>query len=182
MKEHLIDIANTKTNGNYIFNGTKTDEKPVTVDADGKVTEFPTSETSIKIEVSNGTNMQANVNATEIFSSKLFDDIDDFITKLGSEDPDRELGSMDSSIAALEGNINNVIDARAELGARMNRLELVENRLEEQATVATKTMSDNEDIHFEEAITNLITQESLHRAALSAGSRIIQPSLLDFLR
>jgi flagellar hook-associated protein 3 FlgL len=64
----------------------------------------------------------------------------------------------------------------------MNRLELVENRLAEQEIVATKTLSDNEDIDYAEAITKLITQESLHRAALSAGSRIIQPSLVDFLR
>jgi len=89
---------------------------------------------------------------------------------------------MDQSISVLDENINRIIDERADLGARMNRLELVENRLSEQEIIATKTMSDNEDIDFEEVITNLITQESLHRAALAAGSRIIQPSLIDFLR
>ena len=43
-------------------------------------------------------------------------------------------------------------------------------------------MSDNEDVHIEKVITELITQESIHRAALAVGARIIQPTLLDFLR
>lgn len=43
-------------------------------------------------------------------------------------------------------------------------------------------MSNNEDIDYEVVITQLITQESILRASLSAGSRTIQPTLLDFLR
>jgi len=64
----------------------------------------------------------------------------------------------------------------------MNRVELIENRLDQQEVIATQMMSNNEDVDYTEAITKLITQESLHRAALSAGARIIQPTLLDFLR
>lgn len=183
LKEHLIDIANTKVNGNYIFNGTSTDTPPITMDGDQVIVDI--NREPIMIEVSSNTKIQGNVKSENIFSNELFKDIDNLLAKLNGDTVDGEnvdLGSMDSSIDALDKNINNMIDARAELGARMNRLELIENRLEEQEIVATKTMSDNEDIHFEEAITNLITQESLHRAALSAGSRIIQPTLLDFLR
>lgn len=64
----------------------------------------------------------------------------------------------------------------------MNRLDLVENRLSEQEVIAKRVMSDNEDADMEKVIMNLKTQESVHRAALAAGSRIIQPTLLDFLR
>lgn len=185
LKEHLVDIANTNVNGNYIFNGTKTDEKPIPVDENGEIEmdNISTGQESIMIEVSNGTKMQANVKGDELFTKELFTDIDNFLGKLnGDPGEDGSLEGVNDSIEALQDNINNMVDARAELGARMNRLELVENRLEEQSVIATKTMSDNENVHFEEAITNLITQESLHRAALSAGSRIIQPTLLDFLR
>ena len=47
---------------------------------------------------------------------------------------------------------------------------------------AKKQMSENEDVDYEKAITEMITQEAIHRAALSVGARIIQPSLVDFLR
>src|SRR5699024_11764184 len=82
----------------------------------------------------------------------------------------------------LQDSSSNIIQSRAELGARMNRLELIEDRLENQVVIAKDTMAKNEGVEFEEAVTNLLTQEVIHRAALSAGSKIIQPSLVDFLR
>ena len=51
-----------------------------------------------------------------------------------------------------------------------------------QEGIAKKQMSENEDIDYEKVITEMLTQESIHRAALSVGARIIQPSLVDFLR
>ncbi|WP_337970010.1 flagellar hook-associated protein FlgL [Virgibacillus salexigens] len=172
LKEHLIDIANTQVNGKYIFNGTNTTEPPY---ADGN---FTANLDKVSIEVAAGTKLQANVNGEDVFGNDLFANIDTFINQLGEGDQ----AGIESSIETLDGGINQIINARADLGARMNRLELVENRLSEQKIIATSTMAENENVDYEEAITNLITQESLHRAALSAGSRIIQPSLVDFLQ
>ncbi|WP_042142648.1 flagellar hook-associated protein FlgL [Paucisalibacillus sp. EB02] len=171
LKTHLIDIGNTKVNGKYIFNGTNTDVKPI----DGG---YPTNTTDVNIEVSNGIKIKVNVDADEVFGEEAFANVDSFITALENGDQ----GEIEKSIALLDENINNVLNARADLGARMNRLELIEHRLGSQEISATEMMSNNEDIDYEKVITQLITQESVHRAALSAGSRIIQPSLLDFLR
>lgn len=174
LKEHMMDIANTSVNGKYIFNGTDTETPPVNEDG-----EFDPSSTSpVLIDVSGGTKLQANVNPEDVFGNDLFANIDSFIADLESNDQE----AIEGNISSLQGGIDNIINARADLGARMNRLELVENRLSEQEIVATSTMAENEDVDYEKAITELITQESLHRAALSAGSKIIQPSLIDFLR
>lgn len=177
LKEHLIDIGNTNVNGKYIFNGTNASEgdKPIIYE-DGEV-EIGSEGNKVMIEVAKGTKLQANVEPGSVFTEEMFEDIDKFIERL--EDNDE---SIDDSIEVLDGAINDTINARADLGARMNRLELVENRLDEQEVISKATMSQNEDVDFEKAITNLITQETMHRAALSAGSRIIQPSLVDFLR
>lgn len=174
LKEHMMDIANTSVNGKYIFNGTDTETPPVNEDG-----EFDPSSTSpVLIDVAGGTKLQANVNPEDVFGNDLFANIDSFIADLESNDQE----AIEGNISSLQGGIDNIINARADLGARMNRLELVENRLSEQEIVATQTMAENEDVDYEKAITELITQESLHRAALSAGSKIIQPSLIDFLR
>ncbi|WP_152655250.1 flagellar hook-associated protein FlgL [Oceanobacillus sp. CFH 90083] len=173
LKEHLVDIANTNVNGKYIFNGTNSNTPPI--DENGSIT---FSGGDVLIEVSSGITVKANTNGSTVFgeNGELFDTVDNFINRLESGE------NIEESLNELDASIGSVLDARAEIGARMNRLELVENRLADQKIVTTKTLSDNEDVDFAEAITNLITQESLHRAALSAGSRIIQPSLVDFLR
>lgn len=179
IKLDLIDIANTKVNDKYIFNGTNTSEKPVVFE-DGELNEI--NHTPVMIEVSNGTKIQANVDASEIFDQDLFDTIDHFIGLLDRDGTEGESVDIGNTLDSIDTQTTDIINARADLGARMNRLELIESRLADQEIIATRTMSNNEDIDFEVAITNLITQESLHRAALSAGSRVIQPTLIDFLR
>ncbi|WP_100010417.1 flagellar hook-associated protein FlgL [Lentibacillus sediminis] len=175
LKEHLVEIANTQVNDKYIFNGTDTNSRPVADDG----TILRDGETQpVEIAVAQGTTLQASVNPDDVFSQEFFTRIDQFITGLGENDRN----AIEGSLEAIDENINATINTRAELGARMNRLELVENRLSEQEIIATRTMSENEDVDYSKAIMELMTQESLHRAALSAGSRIIQPSLMDFLR
>jgi len=177
LEEHLMELGNTNVNGKHIFNGANTKERPIKGTEDGY--EVSTDNSDVIIEVGNGTRIKVNVNPEDVFTNQLFDDIAELKAILSGE---ADRSELDGRIEALDHHINDTINARSDLGARMNRIELVEDRLDEQIVIAKKTMSENEDIDFEEAITNLITQESLHRAALSAGSRIIQPSLVDFLR
>ena len=89
---------------------------------------------------------------------------------------------MGEFIGMIDNNMDAVLTQRADIGARQNRVEMMANRLDSQELNAIKQMSENEDIDYEKVITEMITQESIHRAALSVGARIIQPSLVDFLR
>lgn len=187
LKEHLVDIANTKVNNKYVFNGTKTTGTPdtngdlvppVTVGEDGMVTRTASSEGPVNIEVSDGVRMKVNINPNEVFGEKLFKDIEAFSSALKNDDQQ----GIQEAIANIDKNIDNVVDERADLGARMNRVELIENRIAGQEITANEMMSDNEDADMEKVIMNLTNQETVHRAALGAGSRVIQPTLLDFLR
>lgn len=180
LKEQLVEFANTKVNGKYIFNGTDTDKKPVSIAKDGTVTiEASAGRTeAVEIEVSKDINMAVNMSPEELFDESLFDNIDSFIGALESGDTE----DLNDSIGKLQDSSSQIIQSRAELGARMNRLELIEDRLSHQGIIAEDIMKKNEGVDFEEAVTNLLTEEVIHRAALAAGSKIIQPSLIDFLR
>lgn len=189
LQEQLVDLANTQVNGKYIFNGTNTDKPPIVpVDENdlskGYEVAFGSPVNDVKIEVSKGIEFAANVNPEKVFNQDLFDNIHNFITALdsGEDDVELDLDALNESIGDLNKSTQNIINGRAELGARMNRLELIEDRLEQQVVIAKDTMMKNEGVDFEEAVMNLLTQEVIHRAALSAGSKIIQPSLVDFLR
>ena len=82
----------------------------------------------------------------------------------------------------FQGHMDQILAARAELGARYNRVEMIDDRLGEQKVIATRILSENEDAVLEEVIMHLKMQESVHRAALAVGARILQPTLMDFLR
>lgn len=173
LRQHIQNIANTKVGDKYIFSGTKT----TTPLFDEKTGGYPTTNTDgfnkdVEIEVFDGITLKSNTNAIDVFKNidQMFQDIKD-----GNIDYSEAIGKIDEQM-------NEILTTRADIGARQNRVELMNDRLQSQEVIATKQMSENEDVDMEKAITEMITQESIHRAALSVGARIIQPSLVDFLR
>ncbi|SFM23758.1 flagellar hook-associated protein 3 FlgL [Gracilibacillus orientalis] len=182
LKEHILDIANTEVNNKYIFNGTNTTgvdgDKPFDIDADGNFQNAINNQ-DVNIEVSEGTKLRVNVRPDDVFNEELFTDLSNFAEELRTGTDDDAISAY---IGEIDDHINNNVDTRADLGARQNRIDLIENRVLEQGVSAKDMMSKNEDADIEKVIMNLTSQESIHRAALSAGSRIIQPTLLDFLR
>lgn len=185
LTEHLASIANTKVGDKYIFNGTDTLKQPVDLSQTPPVVSQNTDE--IKIELSKGIYIPVNVNPTKVFNydntakgNGLFSDLEFLNNDLN--DATKSGKDISQYLSYIDQHINNLLSARAELGARLNRVELMEARVDEQEVIAHRILSDNEDADIERVITDLKTQESVHRAALGVGARIIQPTLLDFLR
>jgi len=91
-----------------------------------------------------------------------------------------QLGSGD--LSRLDAQIDNLLGVRARIGAGMNRLETAEGRLSELEEGATSLLSDVEDADMAKTLTDFSTQQAVYQSALNAGARIVQSSLLDFLR
>jgi flagellar hook-associated protein 3 FlgL len=184
LKEHIEELGNTKVGDKYIFNGTDTLNKPV------DLSQSVTSENAnpVKIELSKGVYLTVNIDANNVFSNSsspgdgegLFSDIQGLIDDL--KNPSSTVDDIGKYLGFIDEHVSTLLSTRAQLGARSNRLELMEARVDEQEVIANKLMSDNEDADIERVITNLKTQEAVQNAALSVGARIIQPSLVDFLR
>jgi len=85
-------------------------------------------------------------------------------------------------ILPLQGAQNHLLTKTAEIGGRVRRLELLEARYEQDAINYERMRSDAEDVDMAEVIMKLKMAEAVHQAALSAGARVIQPTLMDFLR
>ncbi|RFU68300.1 flagellar hook-associated protein FlgL [Peribacillus saganii] len=178
LKNHLVDIANTKSGDKYLFNGTDTLNAPV---IDGNPPSFatPRNNNSVELELAKGVYIPVNAKSGEAFSDDLFTDIQKVISDLQNGKPGKELSQH---LDILDKHKSNLVNARADLGARANRIELMADRIDNQHIMSEKMLSENEDIDIEKVITEFTTQESVHRAALSIGSKIIQPTLMDFLR
>jgi flagellar hook-associated protein 3 FlgL len=188
LREQLIDIGNSKVGGRYIFNGVNTMTPPLDKSNPSDPASGGINNDPFLIEVFDGVKMQANTDGQKIFGdnsgtggTNLFGDLEDLLLDLtsGAGAPGN---SISSYLDKIQNNINNVLAVRADIGARQNRVELMESRLEQQEVFASRILSENEDADIERVITDLKMQESVHRAALGVGARIIQPTLLDFLR
>lgn len=87
-----------------------------------------------------------------------------------------------SVIEGIDTGRDGLLDQRAAAGARVIRLETTELRSTEYQLNFTKLLSETEDADITKLVADLAQQESLYTAALQAASKIIQPSLLDFIR
>lgn len=198
IKLQIRDLANTKVGEKYLFSGTNTLSPVFSTDGtndifagviinpargiEGSIEDTPPASgftNSVEIEVYDGVNLNVNTDTLEMFAQ-----IDDMLTNIQKDlstagTSGAQIGSHLSTISTVQ---NKVLENRADIGARQNRVDMMINRLATQEVVVTKQLSDNEDIDYERVITDMITQESIHQAALSVGAKIIQSTLVDFIR
>jgi flagellar hook-associated protein 3 FlgL len=186
LQSQLTHMANTTYAGRYLFSGYSTDTK--LMNDDGTFAIDVDNSQSIEYEIGIGDDININVPGGDIFNegavavignkSKMIDDFDKIIAALNVGDS-QAVGNL---IQNVDADIDNVSRVRSDLGARSNRLELTSNRLESDSINFTKLMSENEDVDMAETIIKLQNEENVYKASLSGGARIIQPSLIDFLR
>ncbi|KML11039.1 flagellar hook protein FlgL [Bacillus safensis] len=186
MKKQIIDAMNTQMLGKFVFNGTNTNVKPVVENADGTYTfnfENYTDANAVQANISDGITLNVNSNPISAFGGQasgqnvieMLTDLENSLKNGTFADSDDALGSIDQFKEVMSAE-------RSDLGARSNRVDLVGSRLTSQYQVLKNAKSDNEDVESEKAILDLLQQETVNRAALATTAKVIQPSLVDFLR
>lgn len=85
-------------------------------------------------------------------------------------------------LAQLDTRMTALTQARSTIGAKVNRLEALQDVNGRQNDASLVALSKVEDTDFMKAAMDLGIQSTAYQAALSASAKIIQPSLVDFLR
>ncbi|WP_380026209.1 flagellar hook-associated protein FlgL [Effusibacillus consociatus] len=178
----LVNVANTRFNGKSIFNGQMTDQDPYT-EANAQNESADTHD--IVIAAADGANIVVNISGQSVFGKPVGQESDNAFAVL--QDLKNSLLANDSqttsaTIGRIDSRLDKIHRAWADVGARSNRVDLVRNRVEEASISLTKLSSDTIDADMAEVITNFKMQENVYRASLGTGARVIQPSLVDFLR
>ena len=172
LKEELINVANSKLGDRYLFSGQKTTTKAF--DDSGN---FQGSESDISREVGPGTEMKINTNGKEVFEDAI-----EHLDKLKTNLENSEMDEIQKRIGELDEDLSINTEKRAQIGAKINRLDMTESKIEEEKIQSEELLSKNEDVDIAKTITDLKMQESVYRASLASGARIMQPTLVDFLQ
>jgi flagellar hook-associated protein 3 FlgL len=139
---------------------------------------FGTLDVSL-IGLSNDQTSVSRVNSTN--GSQLIKIFDQLITDLTTA-PSGNTAGINSAITRLSNQASNINAVRAEIGVKSNRADLTINRILDDTLNLEGLLSKNEDADMAEVIMNIKMSENVYQASLSTGARIIQPSLIDFLR
>lgn len=159
---------------------------------------FSQNNQDIQFEMGTNVRLTVNTQAKNAYPWQLFADLSRFMQLVNdavptpdiSEDADAAergfFGSVlyerfSNMIGIIEGHNLTISIEATNLGSRMNRVELIEERLEENYETFTDLMSLNENIDLIEAMMRFNAAEAVMQAAMNVGARISQLSLVNFL-
>jgi flagellar hook-associated protein 3 FlgL len=193
LKEQLIDIANSQFNGKYIFNGQKYDQKPYDFaigtnglpDTTGAAI-VATDAGLVNYTVGESVQLPVNITGNEVFGG--IDPVNDkdnifrVMDRISSALASGVTTGLSSALSDLDTRYNSMLVVQANIGAKTNRIELIQNRLNDLEVNLTGLQSKTEDGDYAEMLMQSKIQENIYNASLSVGAKIIQQTLVDFIR
>jgi flagellar hook-associated protein 3 FlgL len=183
IRDGLVSTANATYLDRPVFGGVTSGAVAYAKDGAGVVTYQPTTTTSSGVlrTVADGSTVRVDLEGPDAFGpdgDSVFDHLAALSTALRAGDGP----GITTAQGQLEADSKLIINARAEIGARTNRVEYALTNASDANLRLTSSLSEIENTDIVKATVDLQLQQVAYQAALGATSRVIQPSLLDFLR
>lgn len=87
-----------------------------------------------------------------------------------------------SLIGEADGALKTISEETALIGGKINRMELTVQRLDDNKLNFTELLNQTENIDFTEKMIELQSQKVVYNSALMSSAKMIQPTLLEYLR
>jgi flagellar hook-associated protein 3 FlgL len=179
LHRHLLQLANSEFGGQRLFAGTKTNQAPFVLGAGDTVLYQGNSETQ-SIEVGPNQTIPVTLPGNQVFAGPTTNVFERVAALIASLESNNESG-IEQGIGDLDKALEQVTNARGQLGALGNRLEGAKGGLEQLKEIVTAVLSRNRDADLAQAASDLALHELALQAAAQIARRIFDSSLLRFL-
>ena len=176
IRSSLIGYANTKYLDRPIFGGTTAGGTAYDPDGSYVGDDGQTART-----VGAGIKVRVDASGPEAFGSgdtQLFTVLKDLSDSIRGGDA----AAMRDNLTKLDNASNIMKTTHSDIGARYNRLTQMKQSAQDRLLTVTSQLSDIEDVDLPKTIMEMQLQQTSYQAALAASAKVIQPSLIDFLR
>lgn len=176
LRDGLIGLANTKYLDRPVFGGTTSGQS-----AYNPATGAYTGDANAVLRtVRDDGRVRVDTTGPEVFgdgATSLFSVIADLASRARTS-PE----TLGTGLAALDSGMTRLRGAVADVGARAARVGDLKQAAEDRINMLKSQVSEVEDVDLPKTIMDLQLQEVAYQAALGTTSRILQPTLVDFLR
>ncbi|WP_373600009.1 flagellin N-terminal helical domain-containing protein [Paraclostridium bifermentans] len=192
--KELGETLNASHGGRHMFSGTAVDENPIIIEEkDGVVTlslNPAINSEDLRADISDGINVDYNVSAEEIFTgdgknyldainnaSKIMNDIAN--GKDVEKNKEELLGNVKDDIDSF---FNHSVDVRTTFGVRVSTAEKVKDLNDENILNMKGVLSLTQDVDYVNKFIEYKSAEMIYNASVQVGAKLIQPSIMDYLR
>ena len=176
IKKHILGIVNTKFGNRYIFAGYITDKQPFS-ESDNN---YHGDEGLIKIRINSTTQLSFNIPGSVFAPAdgiNIFQMIDNLKDAMENNEPENIRACLDEIKQALD----QVINAQASLGAKMNLFEEIKVQLADMDLDFTGIISSTEDADLAKVTIDLGIYQTAYQATLRATAKAIPINLFNYL-
>jgi len=175
LQEQIATTGNYAHAGQYLFAGSATQTEPFDLSTDPPT--YQGNNDQLLRLIDRGVTVDINVPGS-VAIVPVLQAVKQARDAVTSNDPN----AIRATLATIDAAHTQLMAAQASVGARVNRLDAQRDRLLDAHTSTLRLLSEAGDTDMAEAVTQFSKEELTYRAALQAGARAIQPTLLDFLR
>ena len=185
--DQVMQMANSKFNGNYTFSGHATNTAPFSRDADFNAT-YNGDDGEFRIMVSDNVEVSIVADGRQIFQDaanggvNIFDELKNLIDGLENPDPVAGSAQIEAAANVLQAGRDQINSRRSEYAPVLYRLQATDDYLANLRPKVEEAMATLEQADITKAVVELQNLELAYETTLATAARIIQPSLLDFLR
>lgn len=186
-REQIMQIANTRVDGDYLFAGHQTEEPPFTENASGYVI-YNGDEGIFDAIIGQDLTMQINLTGGDLmtYTDVGGENVVDVLAAL--KDMEDALNAPAFTAASMSGWIDDIDAARDQIklaqarsAARTYGMEATKNQMLTFKAHVQDLLSGLEDADLAQAAVELKFQETVYETVLKSSAMVIQPSLLDFI-
>jgi flagellar hook-associated protein 3 FlgL len=178
IRESLIQLGNTKYLDRPVFGGIT--QGTIAYEADGTFRTGPVGE--IRRTIADGTSVRVDLDGPTAFGEDGADDQLFGVLRSIADNLDADPGALGDDLVNLDTAIARLQTVLSGVGAGYNRVEQMRQSADSRVLALKGQLSEVEDIDLPQTIMDVKLQETAYQAALAATARVIQPSLMDYLR
>ena len=184
----LIGLANTQdASGNYLYAGFKSSTTPFVANATGATYAGDSNQQLLQVDAQR--QMAVNTTGDNVFQgggNDIFATLSNLVTLLNTPITNAATQAayntgISTAIGSLKGSVDNVLNVRADVGAKLNELDNLDNAGSDRALQYSKSLSDLQDTDYASALSDLAKQQTIMEAAQKSFVQLTSLSLFKLI-
>jgi flagellar hook-associated protein 3 FlgL len=183
--DQVMQLANSRFGGRYMFAGYQTDAPAFTRDSNYNAT-YQGDDGSFQIPIADNIKVSVDADGRNYFEDaaggvNIFDQLRDLITGLENANFDAGTATIRATVDPLEDAHVQIMNKRSEGAPKLYRLEASEQYWNNFKPKVQEAMGRDEDADITRMAVELNNLKTAYETSMAAAAKIIQRGLVDFL-
>lgn len=172
--EQMVSISNSKHLGKQLFSGEQTQTK--SFDFDGTAVTYNGDANAPTISISPNSSIKVTENGQTIFGGAF-----EALIRLRDDIQSGNIPDIQTAIANLDGEMDKFIDTRAEIGVRIESMEMYKGSYAADKVSLQTQQVAVEEVDFTEKFMEYANMQRIHQGILATTQKMYSISLLNYM-